>query len=59
MSEKREGPPMIYVPVCKHPRDYLYTAGPMGYERVEQIGRCPLLVEPEGLSEQDQEAQQP
>lgn len=42
----REGPPMIYVPICKHPRDFMFTFGPLGYERVDELGECPLLIQP-------------
>jgi len=39
-----EGPPRTFAPVCKHPRDYIYTTGPVGYEETEDT---PLvLVEP-------------
>jgi len=37
-------PPLIYVPVCKSPRDFMFTFGPIGYQRVEKVGECPLLV---------------
>ena len=46
MPDLTLGPPMIYIPVCKHPRDYQHTAGPVGWERVEVLGECPLLLEP-------------
>ncbi len=43
-----EGPPMLYVPVVKHPRDYPQRCfGPIGWERVEVVVECPLCVEPE------------
>jgi hypothetical protein len=40
----REGKPIIYVPVCKDPRDFMFVFGPLGYERVKRIGKCPLLI---------------
>jgi len=42
----RLGPPRIFVPVCKSPADYQITMGPIGYEEVEEVVECPLLVEP-------------
>ncbi len=42
----REGRPIIYVPVCKHPRDYMFVFGPLGYERVDVVKECPICVEP-------------
>ena len=41
-----EGLPRIFVPVCKHPSQYLYTTGPIGYAEVEEVKQCPILVEP-------------
>jgi hypothetical protein len=35
---------IIYVPICKHPRDFMFTFGPVGYERVEKVKECPLLI---------------
>ena len=29
------GPARIFVPVCKHPRDYQITTGPLGWVEVE------------------------
>lgn len=45
-----EGPPRIFVPVCKHPRDYQRTTGPLGWVEVKEVTQCPLLVEPPGNS---------
>jgi len=45
-TDHREGPPRLFVPVCKHPRDYQYTTGPLGYVEVENVTVGPLLVEP-------------
>jgi hypothetical protein len=42
--ELREGKPIIYVPICKHPRDFIFAFGPLGYERVEKVTECPILV---------------
>ena len=41
-----EGLPRIYVPVCKHPKHYQRTTGPLGWVEVKELGDCPLLVEP-------------
>lgn len=39
---------MIYVPVLQAARDYMgWTALPIGYERVEVVDVCPLVVETE------------
>jgi hypothetical protein len=46
MSDFHEGPPLIYVPICKHPRDFMFTFGPLGYELVEEVTECPLCVTP-------------
>ena len=43
-SNYREGQPMIYVPVCKHPRDFMFTFGPVAYCRVAAIVECPISV---------------
>jgi len=42
------GPPKIYIPVCKHSKDYLFVSGPCGYYLVSngEIGKCPRLIEP-------------
>lgn len=40
-----ESEPMIYVPVCKHPGEFMFTFGPLGYVRVEEVGECPICVE--------------
>ena len=40
-----EGPSLIYVPVCKHPKDFMFTFGPIGYQRVDKVGECPICVE--------------
>jgi len=42
--EVREGPPLIYVPICKHPRDFMFTFGPVGYKRVDTVAESPILV---------------
>jgi len=47
MTDLRLGPPRVFVPVCKHPRNYQITMGPLGYEEVEEAVECPLLVEPQ------------
>lgn len=39
-----EGPPVVYVPIVKHPREFLYTHGPIGYEQVESVVECPICV---------------
>ena len=41
-----EGLPRIYVPVCKHPKHYQRTTGPLGWVEVDKVKDCPLLVEP-------------
>lgn len=46
MPEFTLGPPMIFIPILQAARDYMgYTALPIGYERVEAVGECPLVVE--------------
>lgn len=40
----RLGPPRIFIPVCKHPRDYMFTFGPLGYIEVEVVMECPICV---------------
>ena len=42
-----EGPPRIYVPICKHPKDFMFTFGPLGYELVEQVDDCPIIIRTE------------
>jgi len=41
-----EGPARIFVPVCKHPRDYQFTFGPLGWVEVDTVSKCPICVEP-------------
>lgn len=42
------GPPMIFIPVLQAAAEYMgWTALPIGYERVEAVGECPLVVETE------------
>ena len=54
-TEYREGPSRISVPVCKHPRDFMFTFGPLGYEHVEAVKECPILVEPPEKHQSEQE----
>jgi len=42
------GPARYFVPVCKHPRDYAFTFGPLGYEEMEEVAVSPLCVESGG-----------
>lgn len=44
MTDHHEGPSRIYVPVCKHPRDFMFVFGPLEYEWVQEVGECPLYV---------------
>ena len=48
-----EGPPRIFVPVCKHPKHYQRTTGPLGWVEVDEVKQCPLLVEPPEKENQD------
>jgi len=41
----REGLERIFVPVCKHPKDHMFTFGPLGYVEVDRVIECPILVE--------------
>ena len=36
---------MIYVPICKDPKVFPFVFGPVGYERVDKVDLCPLLIE--------------
>ena len=40
-----EGPERIFIPVCKDPKDHMFTFGPIGYVEVEKVDQCPILVE--------------
>jgi hypothetical protein len=44
MPDIRLGSARVFVPVCKHPRDYQITTGPLGYEQVDEVTECPLTV---------------
>lgn len=53
MSDLRLGEPKTYVPVCKHPRDFMFTFGPLGYVLVEEVGECPITVRQERRDERE------
>jgi len=42
-----EGRERIFVPVCKHSKDHMFTFGPLGYVEVDQLIECPIIVESE------------
>ena len=44
MTDYHEGPAQTYVPIVKHPRDFMFSFGPLGYERVEEVTECPIRV---------------
>ena len=44
LADMRLGPPLIYIPVCKHPRDFMFSFGPLGYVERYDTAECPVCV---------------
>ena len=45
-ADYHEGEPITYVPIVKHPRDFMFCFGPVGFEKVETVVKCPLCIDP-------------
>ena len=43
-----EGPPRIFIPICKDPLCFQIVCGPVGWEEVEEIKDCPILISKDG-----------
>ena len=35
---------MVYVPICPDPARFQFLFGPLGYQRVESVRECPILI---------------
>ena len=40
---------MSYVPICKDPRRFMFLFGPLGFQKVEEVRECPILIREVGV----------